>query len=187
MPETFTGLQLVSFVGRQGSGKTLLGKKLAHALSVGRVEVSDVVRKLNKGLSREELPGTAKRTAKEPDWLVNAVQEEILRVREECGGKIVVLSGVRERTLHKGLKHFGASIWSFEVTCPAITRCERLHRLGKVSTVEEFLAHEMRETQMGIRQVLKDAPVRVLTDDTSDPDTLIKPILSKLKDKGMKL
>lgn len=177
------GIHLISFVGRQGSGKTHLGKTLAHTLSCGRIEVSDVVRSLNKGLSRKDLPATAKKTAKNPEWLGEKVSECLAHVRDEKGGQVLVLTGCRERALHKYLEKCGLTLHMYEIHAEPFTRCERVLRMGKVKSEVEFLDHEVRETKMGIKQVLDDARTRVITTDTTDASDLVNQVIKHFNGK----
>jgi cytidylate kinase len=180
--ESLTGFHIISFVGRQGSGKTFLGRKLAHLLECERIEVSDIVRSLHSGKKRSELPDTAELTKQDPDWLGRSVGEGVF---EACKRKpYVVLTGVRELAVHAYLTKRGATIYSFELTSDPFTRCERLLRLRKIDSEEEFLDHEISENKMNIQAVLDEARIRIITSDRSDADELIQQTLKKLRSSG---
>lgn len=186
MTDLLAGHQVVSLVGRQGAGKSFLGGKLAALLHCGRVEVSDVVKSLYKNLPREELPLTSMATAENADWLGELVAENILVARERSGSPaIVVLTGARETQVHRFLERNGAATKVVEIYCNPFTRCDRLIRDGKVKNEAEFLAHEARESDMGIVNVLSERYARVHTSELSDPDDLMRKLLTSLNKRGV--
>jgi signal recognition particle GTPase len=59
---------LFSFVGRQGSGKSTIGGKLADYIRCPHIEASDVVRDLCGDLDRKDMPKTNERSKSDPTW-----------------------------------------------------------------------------------------------------------------------
>src|SRR5678809_1298323 len=112
-----TPLNIISLVGRQGSGKSTIGAKLADYLKTSHVEASQVVREVCGDLPRSEMPTTNKRTESEPNWLADAIME---RFPEDK--KCVVVTGVREPIVHTYFEMSQHTLLSFEVRCDAEIR-----------------------------------------------------------------
>lgn len=177
---------LVSFVGRQGAGKSTIAAGLADVLRTGHIEVSDVVKDLYNDLPRELLPSTGRRTESEPDWLGKAVHKALIEKAEIWERDLLVLSGVREQAVHEYLgKQF--DLYSFEIVADPEIRFQRLSVLWKVRSGKEFIEHEIRETGLGVQEVMDKAPFRIPTSQETQPDYIVKAIIRALSVKGVKL
>lgn len=174
------GLKIVSIVGRQGSGKSTIGKYLAKSLRTIHVETSDVVRSLNKNLTRAELPSTGKKTKKDPEWLGKAIAEQVL-----SGDDTAVLTGAREHQVHKYLVKQGAVVKVIELVSDPVLRYQRLLLLGKVKNATEFLTHEIAETRLGVQDVMDRAPFRAETTEDTEPKVLAQAIKALLIKEGV--
>lgn len=181
------GSTLVSFVGYQGSGKSLLGRKLARVLCTDHIETSDLVKATHgEGLSRSQLSSTAVFTEEDPAWLGKEVGADMSRIMDEQNRNVVVISGVREPEVHKYLQREGVGIWPIEVHADPTIRYKRLIELGKVKTTEEFLDQDIRERQLGLPKILSRCKFLAPTSDDSNPDNLVKAIKLLLESKGAK-
>lgn len=174
---------VISLVGYQGSGKTTIGKSLAARYGCSHLEMSEIVRAIHTGLSRDELPRTAEKTRTDPDWLAELVHKLIL---EESKNSVVVLTGVREPQIHKYLLAHDIQLHSFEIKAPAGLRYYRLLDLKKVSNAEQFLNHEVDETSMGLREVMDKARYAVITSEESSPRALAQAMKKRLVLKGVR-
>lgn len=158
MEELLNGIHIVSLVGPQGVGKTTIGLRLALLLDNIHVEASDYAKRITGTDARSELPTlTEQHTKQNPDWLGQAIEEEIIKHDK----KTIVLTGVRERNVHLYLASRGGRLAIFELEAPAELRFQRLCRLGKVSNATEFIEQEIKEVKLGVYEVCKDALHRV--------------------------
>ena len=102
-------MTVIVFVGRAGTGKTVVAKKIGSLLKWPIIETSDVVRSITKGAKRQEMNLTKHHLeAADPDWLWKPMKEAVLSVRDsiEKGGSLssvgCIVSGIREPyLLHK--------------------------------------------------------------------------------------
>lgn len=157
--------RIVSIVGRQGAGKSTVGKYLAEIFGVVHIETSYIVRSLFKDiLRREELASTGQRTEKDPNWLGRAIEEEI---KDEGA---VILTGVREKEVHQYLKSQGAQVRIIVLQCPAVERYLRLRNLHKVESPKDFIEQEIREDMLGIKGTMQNAELIIQTNvlDTAE-------------------
>lgn len=178
--EQLSGFQIVSLVGRQGSGKTTIGVKIARRLQTSAVEVSSIVRVANKELSDLELAKSGERTKQDPDWLGDLVNECLLEVE----GDTKVLTGAREPQVHKYLASKGHKLWVVALTADPFTRYNRLVKQGRVSTATEFIEREIGEWKLGLGELMDSAPLIAPTSDTTRPQFIAEAIMEKLKGSG---
>lgn len=179
-----SGIHIVSFVGYQGSGKSLLGRKLARHLCTEHIETSDIVKAEHEGLTRAELSSTGEKTKVDPDWLGREMMSEVERVVKEQNRTVAVISGVREQEVHKYLQRQKIVVWPVEVNAEAAVRYARVIRLNKVKTTEAFLDQEFRERELGLPEVLKTCKFAISTSETTDPQELIEAVKAVLQAKG---
>lgn len=152
---TLSGIQIISLVGQQGAGKTVIGNALAkHYDGSYRVEASSVVREVCGNLPRAEMPTTNVRTATEPTWLGDAIARKIV---DNSDATLVVLTGVREVEVHETIRRLGAELVVVKIYAPAGDRCLRLFHLKKCISVEEFEQHDKNEWDIGLGKVLSTA------------------------------
>lgn len=170
---------LISFVGFQGSGKTTLGKILADSLSVEHFEASGIVRNTTGVTERSELPATGKRTKKDPTWLGKAVYTALYP------DAVTVMSGVREQEVHDYLAGRDIDVHAFEVVAPAEIRFNRLFHLNKVSSAKDFIEQELREIELGVKQVMDTAQYTIPTSPSTNPNAICRVIVKKLKERGV--
>lgn len=170
---------LISFVGFQGSGKTTLGKILADSLNSEHFEASGIVRNTTGVTERSELPATGKRTKKDPTWLGKAVYTAIYP------DEVSVVSGVREQEVHDYLETQNIDIHIFEVVAPAEVRFDRLFKLQKVSSAQDFIEQELREIELGVKDVMTAAQYTIPTSPKTNPNAICRVILKKLKERGV--
>lgn len=173
---------VISLVGYQGSGKSTLSQILAKLYGWDFLEISSVVRAVHTGLSRDELPETAKKTKTDPNWLSDVIYSMIVKGKSPG----VVLSGVREPQIHKYLTGKGLTLHDVEVKAHPALRYDRLLELQKVSNAEQFLNHEIDELAMGLRKVMRDAKYSIWTSDETDPRRLARAVKERLAKKGVK-
>lgn len=177
---------VLSLVGKQGSGKTTLGKKLARNLGTRHIETSDVVKSLHTDKERHELPETGKRTRDEPDWLAAPLYDEIYPVFNE-GKQTVVLTGVREVEVHSYLQRRGLYLLVIDVLTEPSVRYTRLRRLEKVKNVHEFLDQELGERALGIDEVADSARIELKTSEQSKPDAIVRKLISHITSEGTRV
>lgn len=177
---------VLSLVGKQGSGKSTLGKKLARYLGTQHVETSDIVKALNRGKKRDELPSTGERTKSEPDWLAVPLYDQLFPVFNK-GKQTVVLTGVREVEVHTYLKRRGLQLLVIDITADPDVRFYRLFHLEKITSAKAFIEQDLKERALGINEVIDSASVEVRTSHTSDPDKLVRALVSKITNEGTRL
>lgn len=154
-----SGTLIFSLVGRQGAGKTSIGCKWAYDWGVPHIEASAVVRQVCGPIARGNMPDTSARTAREPDWLGNAISDRI-----DNFSASVVLTGVREVEVHQALMKRGAELCIIHIDASQVVRWLR-HKGVKSDTFGEFLEHEQNEWRIGLGCVIDSAG---LTIDTSE-------------------
>lgn len=174
--ESLSGYQIISLVGYQGSGKSTVGKLLAHLLNCRHVETSAVVKKVTGVEKRENLASTGKQTKIDPDWLGSAVAEHVVQASK----KLVVLTGVRERAVHEFLISFAKQVDIIELTSPPELRFDRVKELGKVSTAAEFIEQELKEKELGLEDVICNATYQIPTTEKTDPVDIARAIVTVL-------
>lgn len=173
----------LSLVGKQGSGKSTLGSKLARNLGTERIEISDVVKELVANKKREQLAESGVRTRKEPDWLAMPVYEKMFPVFN-AGKQTVVLTGVRELAIHKYLQRKGLYVLPIDITARPMVRYLRVLELEKVLNPIEFLDQELREKRLGIDEVCDAAKYEIETSPETDPDKIVRSLISVLTKEG---
>lgn len=171
---------IISLVGRQGSGKTTLGKELAKFLQCPHVEASGVVREECGELARTDMPSTNKRSEEEPRWLADAMRKHFSNTK-----KAVVVTGVREPHIHEIWEEDGDELVSFQVLCDAEVRFQRLLENGKCSSAKEFIEHELNEMALGVLQLEFLAPYQIPTSDDTDPRSIVKAAIKVMQEKGV--
>lgn len=182
--ERLSGIQIISLCGYQGSGKSTIGKYVARVLKVPHIEASDFARKVTGVEKRSELPAaTMKFTAKNPDWLGEALADEILGNNT----KIIVLTGTRERNVHLYLAAQGANLRIFEMMTPPELRYERLLQLGKIKDASEFIEQELRERELGVEEVVDDAIYQIPNHEDTNPLKIARAIGEILVEDGLEV
>lgn len=174
---------VLSFVGKQGAGKSTIAKYVSELLSTGKIETSDIVKKIYHNLSRSELPSTGKRTKTDPNWLARALERELKEEIRHQNSDIVVLSGVREIEIHKYFLSKRFTLHSFEVIAAPEVRYTRLLEMHKVRNAEEFLDQERRELTLGVAKVEEEAAFRIPTSPNTEPSELAASVVKRLREK----
>lgn len=178
---------VISIVGKQGTGKSTIAKRVAQNLSTQYIETSDVVAaEIDNAIPRKDMTVTRYKTQTDPDWLGKAVYERIFPMYKPRV-RTVVLSGVREVEVHKYLLRRQLKIIPIEVVCDPDTRCKRLLDLGTVRSVEHFVDQDLEERKMGLDEVLDQARFTITTSDATSPSTLARGIVKKLVKEGYTL
>lgn len=177
---------VLSLVGKQGAGKSTIGDRLARYLRTEHIETSDVVRDLNEGKTREELPETGKLTKDDPTWLGEPLYERLQPVFDS-GKQTAVLTGVREVEVHEHLRKRGIKLVIVDVTSDPQLRYTRLIELGKVDNANQFLEQELREKELGVNEVIDSSKYEMTTTEGSNPDKLVRALISKIVLEGDKV
>lgn len=178
---------VLSLVGKQGTGKSTLAKKIAHNLNTIYIETSDVVQEYFRNVPRKELTMSRTKTHDDPEWLGKDLYSRIFPEFKRKEVKAVVLSGVREIEVHKYLERRNVRLVVIEIISDPVIRCKRLIDLGTVNSVEHFIDQDLRERQMGLDEVSSRARFQVETSEDSSPTRLTKAIISKLVKEGYTL
>lgn len=180
------GIQVLSLIGRQGTGKTTIGHQVSEAKGCLHIEASDVVRSI-VGVStrREDLPESNQRTKNDPTWLGDAVAEtfdescSILRrsrVRPGTDLKLLVLTGTREIEVHETLEQHGAHVFCVALDAPAFIRYERLKELRKAPSYEYFQNQDHAEGEIGLDLLLSLTQYQLKAGAFTNPDFLVKAV-----------
>lgn len=154
---------IISLVGKQGSGKSTIASELASYYKCLHVEASTVVRNLYGNLTRSQMPFTNSRTAEEPSWLGDAMVdyiEHLLNERNlqnvETVQNVFIVSGVRETEVHGTLAFkYGARVVPICLSAPVEDRFDRQKDLGKLQTFTEFEKQDQAELGIGLSTVIK--------------------------------
>lgn len=180
---TLKDKNVISVVGYQGSGKTIIGRKLAALCHTGHIETSDIVKKSLGGKSwvRSALPQTGERTKTEPDWLGKLVVRDMASSIAVRNRRVAVISGIREEEVHEYLRGACRELTVIELRADAPVRYERLKSGKKVKNATEFIEQDLRERALGVEEVLKNAPVCIDTLPEFTPDETARGIYAYLK------
>ena len=191
MMALLNGIQVLSVIGRQGSGKTTIGKQVAEASGCLHIEASDVVRSVvarqGKSTKREDLPESNKRTRTEPDWLGNAIAEvfdesrtilQRSRVKPGTDLQLLVLTGAREVEVHETLETHGAHVFTVALDAPRIARYERLQANRKATSWEYFENQDHAEGEIGLDILLTITEYQLKTGQFTNPDYIAKAVLA---------
>lgn len=145
------------FLGRLGSGKSHIAKQqfeLSEELGEDPyyIEVSDLVTRFaqqitgKKNPTREEQQGVKQRMKNNPNWLLDAIIQEIERAPTDC----IYLSGLREKWIFDKLQEKYGLIDVTVVEADAELRQKRRNL-----TLEQFNAAEERDDKIGLKELLE--------------------------------
>lgn len=178
---------VISLVGKQGTGKSTIGKKTAASLETSHVETSDMVAQVVTGVPRKSLTSTRIRTQEDPDWLGRITYEWIMGMYKAYETRTMVLTGVREVEVHRYLQKKQLKIISVEIVSPPHIRLERLMELGTIKSTAHFLNQDLAERAMGLDEVCGQATYQIHTDNETSPGKLSKALLIKLSKEGYQI
>lgn len=178
------GIQIVSIIGRQGVGKTHVGKYLAATTGARHIEASSVVKEVCGDLPRERMPATNRRTASEPTWLGDAIYNRIDGYTfSKTIPKTIIISGIREVEVHQTLaEKYKLRLFIIALSAPAEIRFERLKNLGKCENLDQFIRHEFNEIGIGLDKVLESAHAKYST-VANDPNDVVATIKGLLENR----
>lgn len=174
--EQSSGIQVISLIGAQGTGKSTLAQRLAEHYSTQFIEASSVVRELYGDLTRDQMPETNIRTVTEPTWLGDAIYERIQ-------SPLVFLAGVREVEVHDTLLDKQCTVQPIKLWAPEQERYARLKALGKCDTWLQFKEHGQNEMSIGLGDLLDEPyPTYITCEYVSIDD--VKALIVKELDEG---
>jgi adenylate kinase family enzyme len=178
---------VISLVGRTGSGKSTLSRKLAKYLRTSHIEGSDVAKDESGLFTKVDLAERISNfLSEDPEWFGREIAKNIERRLEDKNRTVVVLSGIRQIETCKYLRdHY--NVYAFEVRAEMPVRYQRCIEDGKFATAHEFLKNEIMELDMGIQEVEDDAPFAIPTSPLTNPDRIIRATAKLLRSKGATL
>ena len=181
------GIQVVSIIGRQGSGKSTVGQLVAHHRRCQWIETSEVVRSVVGPTERKDMPKTNERTSEEPNWLGDAIAETYdesrlllnrFRKHPTTDMHSLVLTGVREVEVHEALEQQGATVYPISLHSPKFVRFERLKQVRKVGSWEEFEEQDHAEGEIGLDVLLSITHYQLRAGEFTNPAHIAKAILA---------
>lgn len=177
------GVNVISLVGRQGSGKSTVGSMIAKELNLSHIETSDTVKKHVNNAKRSELPKTGRFTKDNNIWLAKPVAIELVKALKDKAKNSIILTGVREVEVHQYLERIGANIHAIEMQAYPEVRFDRLVSGKKVSSASEFLEHEIAESALGVQKVIDGASFVARTRADKRPLSIVLGIIKRLREK----